>query len=201
MRPHSLTLCTLLALGLLTAACGDDSDGGEAAAGASTTAAVSETTLSPGSDAPETTAAAPSTTAATTSSVAAPGAGSDPDSAFCRQARVLSESDSFDALAGGGTPDEVRDGIAEARAEYEELIDVAPAEVAPDLDTIARLLADFDAFYEPYDYDIAQLTAAAAADPSIMETNPLLSGGEELAAASERIGVYGRDVCGIAIDS
>jgi hypothetical protein len=68
----------------------------------------------------------------------------------------------------------------------EDVADLAPAEIADDVDTIANSYSDFIAALEAVDYDFLALTPE---QQSIL-TSP------EMQAASERVDEYGSDVCG-----
>ncbi len=73
----------------------------------------------------------------------------------------------------------------------------APDEIQADLETVSNGFADVQEIFAEYDYDLAKLGAAAAADPEL--TQRLESfGGEEFTAASERVSTYLQEECNLA---
>lgn len=67
------------------------------------------------------------------------------------------ESDALNQSAGGGTPDALRGFWTSARDQAADLQNVAPEAIADDVDTIARVVTEYDAALAGIDYDIERL--------------------------------------------
>jgi uncharacterized lipoprotein len=74
--------------------------------------------------------------------------------------------------------------------------DKAPDEIKADVATVVKSFADVKAIFAKYDFDLAKLSAAAAADPEL--TQQLQNfGNEEFTAASDRVSAFLDKECGI----
>ena len=111
---------------------------------------------------------------------------------LCADARELEEL---------GTGDALTDLDEETFTKVTGLVDSvkanAPDEIQADLETVSNGFADVQEIFAEYDYDLAKLGAAAAADPEL--TQRLESfGGEEFTGASERVSTYLQEECNLA---
>jgi hypothetical protein len=73
----------------------------------------------------------------------------------------------------------------------------APDEIQADLETVSTGFEDVQEIFAEYDYDLAKLGAAAAADPELTERLESF-GGEEFTSASERVSTYLQEECNIS---
>jgi hypothetical protein len=111
---------------------------------------------------------------------------------LCANARELESLGSGDALTDLDEATFTRltnlvDGVREN----------APDEIRADIDTVADGFADVREIFEEYDYDLAKLGAAAAADPELTERLESF-GGADFTAASERVSTYLQEECGLS---
>ena len=111
---------------------------------------------------------------------------------LCTNARELEALGSGDALT---------DLNEETFTKLNELVagvkENAPDEIQADLETVSTGFADVQEIFAEYDYDLAKLGAAAAADPEL--TQRLESfGGEEFTSASERVTTYLQEECNLS---
>jgi hypothetical protein len=173
----------LFVLALVVSSCGGGDDS-EAATSAPPESSAPATTAPGGSDDGDggdvTTTGAPPTTADV-------GDGSTTD--FCAYVGDLDESqevidDSFD-------PDTFRASIEAALEALDRARDLAPAEIRNDVEVVAGTFEDFAELLEEYDYDLMAIAVGAPDDPRFLAFD-----GEEIVAASERIGAF----CGIDLD-
>jgi hypothetical protein len=111
---------------------------------------------------------------------------------LCENARELEALSSGDAL---------NDLNEETFTKVTDLVDGvrenAPDEIQGDLETVANGFADVQEIFAEYDYDLAKLGAAAAADPELTERLESF-GGEEFTSASERVSTYLQEECGLS---
>jgi hypothetical protein len=118
------------------------------------------------------------------------GGGSSED--LCANARELEALGSGDALT---------DLNEETFTRLNELVagvkENAPDEIQADLETVSTGFADVQEIFAEYDYDLAKLGAAAAADPELTERLESF-GGEEFTGASERVSTYLQEECNLS---
>jgi hypothetical protein len=111
---------------------------------------------------------------------------------LCTNARELGALGSGDALTD--LNEETFTTLNELVAGVKEN---APDEIQADLETVSTGFADVQEIFAEYDYDLAKLGAAAAADPEL--TQRLESfGGEEFTSASERVTTYLQEECNLS---
>jgi hypothetical protein len=127
------------------------------------------------------------------SSGTAAGGGSESD--LCTYAKQLEETtnpDSFSTM-DKTTFDKIDEIIGNVQAK-------APAEIKDDVATVAKNFQDVRAIFAQYDFDIAKLTSAATADPSLTDELQALNS-DEFNAASQRVNTYLQEKCGIQAGS
>lgn len=190
------------ALTLAGSACSDDAassrDVLDPAAGPS--AALGTVAAEPAVTAPTT--AAP-TTAAPAATVVAPVDGGGDGGDFCD--RLLEASSAFDLLGleavEGQTPDEVEADFATAVAVMGALVQEAPTDLVDPLERLRQAFETTRTYYERYDFDLDELTAALAADPALADeyvaSLAALDADGQFDAGLERLTAYQSDVCGI----
>ena len=111
---------------------------------------------------------------------------------LCADARELEELGTGDALT-----DLNEETFTRVTGLVDNVKENAPDEIQADLETVSNGFADVQEIFAEYDYDLAKLGAAAAADPEL--TQRLESfGGEEFTAASERVSTYLQEECNLA---
>jgi lipoate synthase len=76
----------------------------------------------------------------------------------------------------------------------------SPAGIKDDVATVAKNFRDVRAFFAQYDFDIAKLTSAVQADPSLTEKLQALNS-DEFKAAGGRLDTYFKEKCGIQAGS
>jgi hypothetical protein len=122
------------------------------------------------------------------------GSGGD-DSDLCTYAKQLEQSLNPDSLStpDKATFDKVQEIIANVQAK-------APDEIKADVATVAENFKNVQAIFSQYDYDIAKLTSAVTADPTLAQKLQALSG-DDFNAASQRVDTYLQEHCGITAGS
>jgi len=185
MKIAPITAAVALAA-LLVAGCGGDNKG-----------AVTATSSS---GAPATTAAS-SAGASTTDSGSSSGSTTTPsfegnsNNDFCQTARSLEGSDVAGVLSG--TDGDLKTTLQELKSALDKLKGSAPSEIKDDVSTLASAFEKLDSFYANYNYDQAQVIAAAQKDPSILQEATSFATDAEFQAAAGRVSAYGAQVCGI----
>jgi hypothetical protein len=131
-----------------------------------------------------------SSSGGTPASVGASG-GSSVSGDFCAVAKQLEQSMTRESLSSPNkeTFDKIEGFMSDLQAK-------APAEIKDDLATVAQNLQDVKAFFAQYDFDIAKLTSAVQADPSLAEKLQSLND-DEFNAASQKLDTYLQEKCGI----
>lgn len=93
------------------------------------------------------------------------------DDSFCAVAEdylaLQRESDALNRSAAGGAPGALRGFWNSARTQAAELRAVAPAAIADDVETIARIVTEYDAALAGIDYDIERLITDE--DPALID--------------------------------
>lgn len=195
MRTRSLAAALALGFALTVAGCGgDDSSGSDTTApsGGAVDTAV------------DTTVGGTDTTAGSESSDTTATFSGSENSAFCKKARDLEESQQALDVLGSGTnpsPEELKKQFEEAGRALEELGEDVPSEIRKDYEAFLKGWKEFTDFFGKYDYDFAKLMTAAAEDPSLLESGPFANFSDEnneFAQSAERIGQYIEQVCGIS---
>lgn len=123
------------------------------------------------------------------------GGGSAGDGDLCSYAKQLEETTNPDAFStmDKATFDKIEEIISNVQAK-------APAEIKDDVATVAKNFQDVRAIFAQYDFDIAKLTSAATADPSLTAKLEALND-DEFNAASQRVNTYLQETCGITAGS
>ena len=114
---------------------------------------------------------------------------------LCSYAKQLEETTNPDSFSNmdKATFDKIDEIISNVQAK-------APAEIKDDVATVAKNFQDVRAIFAQYDFDIAKLTSAATADPSLTDKLQALNS-DEFNAASQRVNTYLQDKCGIKAGS
>jgi hypothetical protein len=189
MKLSGLAAAALAAV--LLAACGGDNKAvtttSVAASGGATTTAAGRA----GSTTPSTAAASGSNAGSTT----APSFSGDSGNKFCQTARDLQNSDIGNALSGQGG--DLKADLQKIRSAFNDLKNSAPSEIKNDVATLAAAFQKLDDFWAKYNYDEAQLTAAAAKDPKLLQEATSALTDPAMASATGRITAYAAQVCGI----
>jgi hypothetical protein len=117
------------------------------------------------------------------------------DSDLCTYAKQLEETTNPDSFSNmdKATFDKIDEIIGNVQAK-------APDEIKDDVATVAENFQDVRAIFAKYDFDIAKLTSAATADPSLTEKLQSLNS-DEFNAASQRVNTYLQEKCGIQAGS
>lgn len=114
---------------------------------------------------------------------------------LCTYAKQLEETTNPDSFSNmdKATFDKIDEIISNVQAK-------APAEIKDDVATVAKNFQDVRAIFAQYDFDIAKLTSAATADPSLTDKLQALNS-DEFNAASQRVNTYLQEKCGIQAGS
>src|SRR3954453_11753900 len=188
MKLSGLAAAALAAV--LLAACGGDNKAvtttSVAASGSAATTAAGRAGTTTGS-----TAGSASNAGSTT----APSFSGDSGNKFCQTARDLQNSDIGNALSGQGG--DLKADLQKIRSAFNDLKNSAPSEIKNDVATLAAAFQKLDDFWAKYNYDEAQLTAAAAKDPKLLQEATSALTDPNVASATARITAYAAQVCGI----
>jgi hypothetical protein len=191
-RRTSTLGAALLAGVLVLAACGGD----DGASSADTTAAAAATTAS-GSGSAGTTAAGGTATTADDSADTSASFSGEGGEAFCTKLKEFEDSPVLNGDPNLEDPAAVREQYEAIEDAINQLSDVAPDEIQADIDTLKSSLGELIDLFKEYDYDLAKLNDAAQQDPALMERFQNAGGGDETAAASDRLAAYGEQICGV----
>ncbi len=150
-------------------------------------AAVAVAACSGGSDGRA--APADSTTTASTTSTTVPTYTGDPDSEFCQLVTSADERPVLDPFEAGLEANDVEVRFRALQLRFQEFDDVAPPELAPDLDAVVASLDQLGALLASAGYDFTELAqseadVAAFDDPAFAET-------------AARISAYRDQVCAV----
>jgi hypothetical protein len=132
-----------------------------------------------------------SSSGGTSASAGTSGGGGSASGDFCEVAKQLEQSMTAESLSKPN-----KETFTKIESFMGDLQAKAPAEIKADLATVAKNLQDVKAFFAQYDFDIAKLTSAVQADPSLAQRLQALND-DEFNAASQKLDTYLQEKCGI----
>ncbi len=156
----------------------------------------------------------PTTTAASASSTAVAATTSVPDSSestttepnfsgagsenFCKFLKKLDDSKALDsAFDDSATPETLKTGFETAKSAIADMAKLAPGEIKGDVTTLSAGFTQLSDVFAKYGYDSTKLAAAAASDPTLLDTITKLTEDAKYNDASDRLNAYGEKVCGL----